>query len=139
MHRDIHPTRIHFNNGLVKFNLIGLPYNFKKLLKSPCFSGHVNYSAPEIIYAEANSEEEAGEDLFTEKADIWSLGCCLFYLVTKTDPFESSTVKETKMNIMKVRLNAPKRALDQITNSIIAKCLEFDPNRRLDIHSLIKF
>ena len=52
IHRDVHPTRIHFNNGLCKFNLIGLPYNFKKLLKCTNYSGHVNYSAPEIISEE---------------------------------------------------------------------------------------
>lgn len=44
--RDIHPTRIHLVNGEIKINLIGMPYNFKKLLKNDSFSGHLNYSAP---------------------------------------------------------------------------------------------
>lgn len=105
VHRDVHPTRIHYRNGLVKFNLIGLPYNFKKLLKCTSFSGHVNYSAPEIIYAEQSLDEDGGESSFTEKADTWALGCCLYYLVTKMDPFEASSIKETKMNIMKLRVN----------------------------------
>ena len=47
--RDVHPTRIHLNKGKIKFNLIGMPYNFKKLLKNESFSGHLNYSAPEIL------------------------------------------------------------------------------------------
>jgi serine/threonine protein kinase len=107
IHRDVHPTRIHYNNGLCKFNLIGLPYNFKKLLKCTNYSGHVNYSAPEIISeSEVNSmnstadiEDNSGEGNFTERAETWSLGCCLYYLVTKKDPFEGASVKETKMNI----------------------------------------
>ena len=49
IHRDVHPTRLHMHNGILKFNTIGLPYNFKKLLKSPNYSGHVTYSAPEMI------------------------------------------------------------------------------------------
>jgi serine/threonine protein kinase len=49
VHRDVHPTRIHFLNGMVKFNIIGLPYNFKKLMKNNNYSGHVTYSAPELI------------------------------------------------------------------------------------------
>lgn len=49
IHRDVHPTRLHIANGILKFNMIGLPYNFKKLLKRQNFSGHVNYSAPEFI------------------------------------------------------------------------------------------
>ena len=79
IHRDVHPTRIHFNNGLCKFNLIGLPYNFKKLLKCTNYSGHVNYSAPEIISEELNAtnsivdnDDYVGEGNFTEKAEIAS-------------------------------------------------------------------
>jgi serine/threonine protein kinase len=108
IHRDVHPTRLHYTNGICKFNLIGLPYNFKKLLKCTNYSGHVNYSAPEIISEEVNalnsgstfdSEDYVGEGNFTEKAETWSLGCCLYYLVTKMDPFEGASVRETKMNI----------------------------------------
>lgn len=107
IHRDVHPTRIHYNNGLCKFNLIGLPYNFKKLLKCTNYSGHVNYSAPEIITESAlnstastvENDDYVGEGNFTEKAETWSLGCCLYYLVTKMDPFEGTSVKETKQNI----------------------------------------
>lgn len=32
--RDVHPTRIHLSDSLIKLNLIGMPYNFKKLLKN---------------------------------------------------------------------------------------------------------
>jgi protein-serine/threonine kinase len=49
IHRDVHPTRLHMHNGILKFNIIGLPYNFKKLMKSSNFSGHISYSAPELI------------------------------------------------------------------------------------------
>ena len=31
IHRDVHPTRLHLHNGILKFNMIGLPYNYKKL------------------------------------------------------------------------------------------------------------
>lgn len=74
IHRDVHPTRIHCSEGIVKFNMIGMPYNYKKLLKKESFCGHVNYSAPELL--------EEGNP-FTPNVDIWSLGCCLFYLCSK--------------------------------------------------------
>lgn len=106
IHRDVHPTRLHYNNGVCKFNLIGLPYNFKKLLKCTAYCGHVNYSAPEIISEESSNattplenNEFVGEGNFTEKAETWALGCCLYYLVTKMDPFEGASVRETKVNI----------------------------------------
>jgi serine/threonine protein kinase len=50
IHRDVNPSKIqYFSQNLIKINPIGLPYNFKKLLKRDNFSGHINYSAPELI------------------------------------------------------------------------------------------
>ena len=61
-HRDIHPSRIAlYTNNVVKFNTVGFPYNFKKLLKRDDFSGHINYSAPELILERPE---------FTNKVDI---------------------------------------------------------------------
>jgi serine/threonine protein kinase len=49
VHRDIHPTRIHMQNGIVKFNMVGLPYNMRKLLSSPVLTGHLSYTSPELL------------------------------------------------------------------------------------------
>lgn len=123
IHRDVHPTRLHLYNGILKFNMIGLPYNFKKLLKKPNYSGHVNYSAPEFIY-ERND--------FKENSDTWSLGCCLYYLVTKQDPFEGRSVTETKKFIISLKLDRFNLLgqHDKIFSMLIFKCLERDPSRR---------
>lgn len=96
--RDIHPTRIHLQNGITKLNLIGMPYNFKKLLKNESFSGHLNYSAPEIL-------EHGHENYLSPKVDIWSLGCCLYYLATKRDPFDGKNPNEIKNNIRNVKID----------------------------------
>jgi len=40
------------NSGIVKWNLIGMPYNFKKLMKHASYTGHLNYTAPELILSE---------------------------------------------------------------------------------------
>ena len=95
VHRDVHPTRIHYCNGTLKFNIIGLPYNFKKLLKNEHFSGHINYSAPEFM-----QEQPDDVPALTSKVDTWSLGCCLFYLATKTDPFAGKNITEIKQKIL---------------------------------------
>jgi serine/threonine protein kinase len=50
IHRDVHPTRLHMHNGILKFNIFGLPYNLKKLIKNENATGHLNYSAPELIF-----------------------------------------------------------------------------------------
>ena len=85
--RDLHPTRIHCDDGIGKWNLIGMPYNLKKLIKEIAFTGHMNYTAPELL------KDRRGKAL-TQKTDIWALGCCFYFLLTKSDPF----VQVNKLN-----------------------------------------
>ena len=102
--RDLHPTRIHLVDGVIKWNLIGMPYNLKKLLKCPTYSGHLNYSSPEIL-------ETGSENFLSDKADIWALGCCLYYCATKRDPFNIEDAKKNpslvKAIIKSGRLDMP--------------------------------
>ena len=90
--RDFHPTRIHMLDGILKWNLVGMPYNFKKLIKDTAFTGHLNYTAPELL------RDRKGK-LLSPKADIWSLGCCFFNLVTKRDPFSSADIAKDTTKI----------------------------------------
>jgi calcium-dependent protein kinase len=80
---------------VVKFNTVGLPYNFKKLLKRDDFSGHINYSAPELIMEKVE---------LTNKVDIWALGCTLFFIIHKKDPFEGKDPHEIKNKILNFNL-----------------------------------
>jgi serine/threonine protein kinase len=84
--RDFHPTRIHCDEGIAKWNLIGMPYNLKKLTKDMSYTGHLNYTAPELI------KDKHGKAL-TQKADIWALGCCFYFLLTKSDPFVLADIR----------------------------------------------
>jgi len=49
----------------------------QKVSRSSSFVGTLNYSSPEIVENKP----------FTEKADIWSLGCILYELVALRQPF----------------------------------------------------
>ena len=97
IHRDVHPTRLHMHNGILKFNIFGLPYNLKKLMTSDTATGHLNFTAPEQI-SERNQIHST--------SDTWSLGCCLYYLITKQDPFQGRNISETKQNILQLRLDS---------------------------------
>ena len=130
--RDVHPTRIHLCNGIIKFNLVGMPYNFKKLLKNESFSGHLNYSAPEIL-------EHGQENMLTNKVDVWSLGCCLYYLSTKRDPYDGSNPGEIKNNIRTGRLDRFDKDIGNddmgmprhpIIEALLESCLTVDLMRR---------
>ena len=130
--RDVHPTRIHLNSGIVKFNMIGMPYNYKKLLKNETFSGHLNYSAPEIL-------EHGQENMLSNKVDIWALGCCLYYLVTKRDPYDGYNPGEIKNNIRTGRLDRYDQDIGNddlgnprhpIVEALLEACLTVDFIRR---------
>ena len=122
-------------DGDIKLNLVGMPYNFKKLLKNESFSGHLNYSAPEIL-------ESGPENFLTPKVDVWSLGCCLYYLATKRDPFDGSNPGEIKMNIRKGKIDKdlrdPSIKRHPIINELLNHSLAVDLNLRPSAQQLIQ-
>lgn len=128
VHRDVHPTRIHFLNGFAKFNHIGMPYNYKKLLKKENFSGHINYSAPELILENPN---------FDEKVDIWSLGCWLYYFYTKSDPFEGKTPVIIKKKILNEKIYKGRSDIDPIIIELLDECLVVDSKDRPNGYKLL--
>ena len=94
MLRDVHPTRVHLTYGVIKLNLIGMPYNFKKLIKNVAFTGHLNYTAPELLRHKTGTK-------MVPPIDIWALGCCFYALATKADPFTFLTVQSDSVTIKK--------------------------------------
>lgn len=106
----------------VKFNLVGFPYNFKKLLKRDDFSGHINYSAPELILE---------KPFLTNKVDVWALGCTLFNMLHKKDPFDGRDPHEIKQNIIGFKLQETKRPNQNsevifVCKSLLQACLNYE-------------
>jgi serine/threonine protein kinase len=71
--------------------------------------------------------------------DVWSLGCCLYYLCTKKDPFEGRNPAEIKSNIMYGRLEKYTTKFDPVIKALINKCLEKDENKRLDAKAMLEY
>ena len=94
MFRDVHPTRVHLINGTVKLNLVGMPYSFKKLIRDRAYTGHQNFTAPELIKSKRVAK-------VTPAVDVWAMGCCFYALVTKADPFSYSDIKNDSATIKK--------------------------------------
>jgi serine/threonine-protein kinase TTK/MPS1 len=96
-----------------------MPYNYKKLLKNDTFCGHLNYSPPEALVD--------GCEEITDKADVWALGCCLYFLTYKKDPFESNNSDIIKSNIRSLamdELKIEKKSNDKILDDLIKVCLQ---------------
>ena len=83
MHRDLKPDNILLHNGIIKI----ADFGFCKSLTSPqglaeTMLGSPLYMAPEVLKGE----------VYTMKADIWSLGVVLYELLTGECPYKSGSI-----------------------------------------------
>ena len=83
MHRDLKPDNIFFHNGSIKLGDFG----FCKTLgrandMASTMLGSPIYMAPEVLKGE----------IYTSKADIWSLGVVLYEMLFGVCPFESNSI-----------------------------------------------
>jgi serine/threonine protein kinase len=104
MHRDLKPDNIFFNDGKVKLGDFG----FCKMLEvnmAQTMLGSPIYMAPEILK----------EEIYTLKADIWSLGVVLFEMLFGYCPFESSSISQLINVIKDTELRIPKE-INPISN-----------------------
>ena len=83
MHRDIKPDNILLHNGNIKIADFGFckPLENKNDMVQTMLGSPI-YMAPEVIKGE----------VYTNKADIWSLGVVLYQMVFGKCPFESKSI-----------------------------------------------
>ena len=83
MHRDLKPDNIFFHNGIIKLGDFGFCKNLnsadqmaRTMLGSPI------YMAPEVLRGE----------IYSNKADIWSLGVVWYEMLFGHCPFQSNSI-----------------------------------------------
>jgi len=153
VHRDIAPTNIMINRkGTVKLMDFGLAKDLEQqsgMLKS--FAGTVVYSCPEIV-----------QNLpYTSKADIWSLGCVMYELMSLKaaflaknplmlakkivdcdyEPLDDKKYSGHLISIIKacITVNSDKRPnLEQLVSLMGGKLITYIDKMRINIDSLTK-
>jgi len=88
------------------------------------FSGSPLYMSPEVFSMQPHNE----------KIDIWGLGVCLYYMLTDTFPFVSSSYHELEEKVLFHNVIFPKKMnLSEEVKDLIRKMLRKDFYQRISI------
>ncbi|CAD8133550.1 unnamed protein product [Paramecium pentaurelia] len=129
MHRDINPHNI-MKSDSIKLIDFGLARKIKNQLIFPT-SGTPGYIAPEII----NFNKDK---LYDDRADVYSLGCVLYKLLTGENLFhkQKNIFQENKEGIYELRKNYQHPEVNSIKMEqlfiLLPYMLENDPNNRMN-------
>ena len=127
MHRDFKLANILKHNGIIKI----ADFGFAKLLGNEAFAqttlGSPLNMAPEVLEGKA----------YNNKADIWSVGTCLYELLTGSPPYTAKNIQELIQNIKNKPLKFPKGiVLSPVVEEVIRAMLVVDPTKRIDWETL---
>jgi serine/threonine-protein kinase len=132
IHRDLKPGNIKITpEDKVKV----LDFGIAKSIGSEAGDQQKTITAPgRVIGTPAYMSPEQARGKSTDhRTDIWSFGCVLYEMLTAKMPFEGETVSDTLANVLQT--DPDLQALPQSTpaniRSLLRRCLEKDPRRRL--------
>ena len=121
-------------------NILVTPYNQLKIIdfglavqltdlseERTTLCGTPNYISPEVLHTNP----------YGLSADLWSLGCIYYALITGTPPFECPTVQQTLLRVKEGEFVMPKYVGEQ-AGDLIKKLLNPDPIKRVNIVDVLR-
>lgn len=138
VHRDIKPANIYvcrmgldydfvkvLDFGLVKVNDAGTAQRTTQMTVDHRTMGTPAYMAPEIILGEADVDR---------RADVYALGCVVYYLLTGQVVFEADTPMKMLMQHVQATPVPPSRRTElpipKELDEVVLRCLQKDPSKR---------
>jgi serine/threonine protein kinase len=99
------------NLGGLKIGDLGISKSVANITRSTSrFPGTANYMSPEII----NEEKD-----YTNKIDVWALGCVVYELITQNKLFDARTEFAIKENIIRGTISFPTDDFDPELTQIL--------------------
>lgn len=127
MHRDFKLANILKHNGVIKI----ADFGFAKILTDDAFASTMLGSplnmAPEIL---------GGND-YNNKADIWSIGTCVYELLFGRPPYTAKNIVELLQRIQKNPFQLPPNTrLNPVLQDALMRMLVFNPANRIEWEEL---
>jgi NIMA (never in mitosis gene a)-related kinase len=134
LYRDINPHNVmidkDFNVKLGDFGLarrLGKEKTEHSTSTQTSFVGSILYSAPEVVMNLP----------YTEKSDIWSIGCILYQLLMMEPPFDGDNPLAIAKDIVELKYRPLAEEIKStLLGSIVMKCLVFEKDARPDIEQI---
>ena len=142
IHRDLKPANIKVRTdgtvkvldfGLAKaFNPTGSPSSNATM--SPTISMHATQAGVLLGTAAYMPPEQAKGKSVDKRADLWSFGCVLYEMLAGHRPFVGETISDVLAKIIErdPDWNALPAKTPRSIRTLLRRCLEKDPRRRLD-------
>ena len=130
MHRDFKLANILLHNGTIKI----ADFGFAKLLDN-------ENMATTMLGSPLNMAPEVLQGLpYSSKADIWSVGCCLYELLFGKPPFTANNIPNLIRTIKTTPLAIPKKVnpISTIVEDVLRKMLVVDPEARIEWEDLFR-
>ena len=127
-HNDIKPSNILIDQyGRLKLADFGLTQKFETIDDiSEDYRGSLAYIAPEILHRKPYNPF---------KANVWSFGVMLYFLVVGRTPFPTDSVASFRERILEGSYVLP-RSIDKTVAKIIKNCLILDPEKRISFRDI---
>ena len=139
IHRDLKPANIKVReDGTVKVLDFGLAKAVDTVPagnpdQSPTLTAAATQMGVIMGTAAYMSPEQARGKTVDKRADIWAFGVVLYEMLSGARPFQGEDVSLTLASVMKSDLNVTPLPADvpATVRTVLARCLEKDPNRRI--------
>lgn len=134
VHRDLKPANIFLaSENKIKLGDFGLARTVNALNLAETYAGTPFYMAPEVLQLRSTSEK------YDFKADIWSLGCIVYELITGQRPFSSKEGDELLPDILQT-ISSESFLSDSkfsiVCKDFLTRIFQIDPENRISFEKM---